>query len=340
MPRGIARSANWFIVMTSETFFRIFARTVQCVSVQLAIWFFISSTGYAEEGDESDPGQSNATEEELKKPVVENVSTNVADPPYFMRNKRVIPDFVLRDKKAGKYFTGIPLIGYDPEQGFNYGLAVQRYFNGPRDSPYFTHAPYRKKVSIAAANSTEGATRVVLAYDQPYVKDTPWRIGAYVGFVKTERENYFGNDARSLDALSYPGSSRTYEKIEDYYDSQDQVINGTTYSHYNRYFRQDLIAAFNLEYDLLGGKLRPLVGFQVDFADIDDYTGKGSNGGTNAPTLLFTDQQNGRINGFEGGWNNLIRMGITYDTRDYEPNPTRGGGGSVTRSGRDGHYWF
>ena len=263
-------------------------------------------------------------EEELPKPGTLVASTNATELPYFMRNKTGIPEFILSDKREGSYFTGIPLIGYDPEQGFNYGLAIQRYYNGDRDSPFFTHAPYRKRLSIAAANSTEGAARAVLAYDQPYIGDTPWRVGSYVAWIKTERENYFGSDSSSLDALSYPGSPRVYDKIDDYLDSQQQVINGVTYSDYNLYFRQDLIAAVNLEYDLMGGRLRPLIGFQVDFADVDDYTGRESNGGTNAPTLLRTDQDAGRIKGFDGGWNNLIRFGVTYDTRDYEPNPSRG----------------
>lgn len=267
---------------------------------------------------------------------VEQISTN--EIPYFMRNKNGLPELVLRDKRENNYFTGIPLIGFDPEQGFNYGLAIQRYENGPKDSPFFTHSSYRRKITIAAANSTGGSSSAILSYDQPYVNDTPWRIRSYVAWIKSERENYFGNDDRSLGALNYPGSPQTFSKINDYQNSQERVIDGSTYSHYNLYFRQDIVAAFNLEYDLMGGILRPLIGIQIDYSDIDDYTGKEFNGGINEPTLLATDQQQGRIEGFEGGWNNLMRVGLTFDTRDYEPNPTRGVVGQLLAQGGVGAF--
>jgi len=267
-----------------------------------------------------------------EKPGVENLSTNSNEVtgvltnamPEFMRKKPSLPVLVLRDKREGTYVTGIPLIGYDPEKGFNYGLALQRYEDGPKDSPYFTHAPYRRKITLSGANSTGGSAHAILFYDQPNVNDSPWRIRTYVAWVKNERSNYFGNNDHTMDALMYPGSPESFSKIDDYKDSQERVINGATYADYNLYSRQDGVAAFNLEYDFLGGTLRPLIGFQIDYADIGDYTGREYNGGTNEPTLLFTDQQQGLVWGFNGGWNNLMRLGLTYDTRDYEPNPTRG----------------
>lgn len=288
-----------------------------CTLSAVAVWISLLTAA---------PGAAADKHEDTLNPAAGDIvtATNVTELPEFMRYKTATPEFILDKKREGGYFTGIPLIGFDPEQGFNYGLAIERFQNGPRDSPYFTHAPYRRKVTIAASNSTEGSGRIVMGYDQPYLNDTPWRITAYGGWLTVDRENYFGNTARTLGPLSYPGSARVYDKIDDYYDSQEQVNNGTTYSHYNLYRRQDYIAAFNLQYDLLGGRLRPLAGFQVDYADIDDYTGKESDGGTNAPTLLLTDQQAGSIIGFDGGWNNLLRLGLTYDTRDYEPNPSRG----------------
>jgi outer membrane protein assembly factor BamA len=86
-----------------------------------------------------------------------------------------------------------------------------------------------------------------------------------------------------------------------------------------------------LERDLLGGRLRPLIGFQVRHVDIDDLTGKqvkkiaeGSSKGTQLPTRLLEDCAAGVIIGCDGGWDNYFRFGLTYDSRNFEPNPGRG----------------
>jgi len=36
------------------------------------------------------------------------------------------------------------------------------------------------------------------------------------------------------------------------------------------------------------------------------------------------DASSGSIRGFDGGFDNNLRVGLSYDTRDYEPNPTSG----------------
>ena len=80
----------------------------------------------------------------------------VPAPPGFMRNKPRIPEFTLKDKKEGWYFTGIPLIGVDPDSGFNYGASIQWYDDGPKGSPFFYYAPYRKRVAATVLLTTKG----------------------------------------------------------------------------------------------------------------------------------------------------------------------------------------
>jgi hypothetical protein len=122
-------------------------------------------------------------------------STNlppVLPPPKFMANKSPLPDLLLKDKRADRYFTGFPAIGWDPETGFNYGAAVQWFDNGSTNSPFFRYTPYRKRLALAAAGSTGGSTRAIIGYDQPYVDDSPWRIRTGVFFDQNKDENYFG----------------------------------------------------------------------------------------------------------------------------------------------------
>jgi hypothetical protein len=90
-------------------------------------------------------------------------STNlppVLPPPEFMEKKVPLPDLLLKDKRAGRYVTGFPAIGWDPETGFNYGAAVQWFDNGPADSPFFRYTPYRE-LTVNRSRLEQRAARVV-----------------------------------------------------------------------------------------------------------------------------------------------------------------------------------
>src|SRR5437763_693879 len=65
-------------------------------------------------------------------------AATVPAPPEVMRNKPPIPEFLLKDKREGTYFTGLPLIAVTPESGVVYGGTVQWYDNGSKDSPFFS----------------------------------------------------------------------------------------------------------------------------------------------------------------------------------------------------------
>jgi hypothetical protein len=84
-----------------------------------------------------------------------------------MRNKRPIPEFLLKDKREGAYFTGLPLIGVTPESGVVYGGSVQWYDNGSKENPFFSYAPYRKKINATLAFGTKGRQEYILEYDRP-----------------------------------------------------------------------------------------------------------------------------------------------------------------------------
>jgi hypothetical protein len=145
-------------------------------------------------------------------PVLSGDSTNlppVLPPPEFMGKKPPLPDLLLKDKRSGRYATGIPIIGWDPETGFNYGAAVQWFDNGPADSPFFRYTPYHEQVAVGAAGSTGGSYRALLAYDRPYFGDSPWRLRVIGGFERNNRENYFGIGESTLGPLTYPGPTLT-----------------------------------------------------------------------------------------------------------------------------------
>ena len=109
---------------------------------------------------------------------------SILPPPDFARNKPLLPEFTLKDKREGTYFTGIPIIGSDPDNGVATGAQVQWYDNGAKDSPFFYYAPYRNRVAATADITTRGTQEYYLEYDQPYVADSPWRVRAFGVYMR------------------------------------------------------------------------------------------------------------------------------------------------------------
>jgi outer membrane protein assembly factor BamA len=254
-------------------------------------------------------------------------STNlppVLPPPEMLTKRSPLPDLLLKDKRTGSYFTGFPAVGWDPESKFNYGAAVQWYDNGPADSPFFRYTPYRRQVAVAASGSTGGTRRALIGYDHPYVADSPWRIRSAAFYEENKFQNYFGVGESTLGPLTFPGSTKKYDNFEDYERALEQVVNGQTWARYNDYHRRQAGATATIERDFLGGRLRPLLGFQFSHIDVRDYTGETIDGAVMQPTRLFTDFQSGKIVGFEGGWDNALKVGLTFDTRDFEPDAASG----------------
>ncbi len=250
---------------------------------------------------------------------------SIPPPPDLVSNLHPIPAFILEKKQEGSYFTGIPVIASDPETGVSLGASIQWYDNGSKDNPLFYYAPYERMINLTADASTEGYQEYILEYDQPYIAGSPWRIRAHAAFYEDKYADYFGVGEKTLGQLSFPGTPGvTYQRTSSYFDALNEVRNGETWARYNSYDRRQPLLVFNLERSLWGGLLRPLIGFQVSHVDVRDYTGSIVNGAVNQETLLYQDYRNGSIRGFDGGWLNFARVGLTYDSRDYEPNPTSG----------------
>ena len=257
-------------------------------------------------------------------PAAGQTVTNESSPPDFMANKHPMPDQLLKDKRPDTYMVGFPAIGYDPESKFTFGAIGQIFDNGPTNSPFFRYAPYRERYAVGATASTGGNLRAFVGYDRPYLNDTPWRLRGAGLFAYTSYENYFGVGDSTLDPLTYPGSTQEYSNFDDYTDALNRNVNGQTWARYNQYRRTEGRGVVSVERDYLGGRLRPLLGLQFSYVDVHDYTGSDVDGAVQQETRLRSDYLAGRIVGFDGGWDNALKFGLTYDTRDFEPDPASG----------------
>jgi hypothetical protein len=251
------------------------------------------------------------------------------DRPDFMSNKPYLPEFLLRNKREGWYVTGFPAIGWDDEQGFAVGALAEVFDNGAKDDPFFRSTPYRTKLQLGVQFTSERVGRFIGHLDVPYILDSPYRLRVDTEIVRNPLRNYFGVGNDSMKRLNFPGQPGVgFEEFEDYQRALDQSVGGLTYANFNRWKSKEIPVTVSVERDLFGGLVRPLVGLRVLHIDVDDYTGRtvsaDSGRAVEQPTKLLTDFQSGRIIGLDGGWDNAFRVGLTFDTRDFEPNPTEG----------------
>lgn len=254
----------------------------------------------------------------------------VPPPPDFMRNKRRMTDADLEDKRENGYVTGLPLINSDPDVGVGFGARVYYYNNGAREDPIFAYSPYRHRAYGQVFGTTNGFQFHTLDYDAPYLAGLPIRLKATFAFERNTAAHYYGHGERSLSRLRFPGSPVKYASASDYDDALRQIQpNGTAFTRYDHYILTRPQGIVTIERDFFGGVVRGLVGLTVSHATIDSWTGRtvesiGDLEAKQAPTRLDTDCAAGRVVGCAGGWNNTLKLGVVYDTRDFEPDPNSG----------------
>lgn len=253
----------------------------------------------------------------------ENEQPPVLPLPHFARYKHAQPDLLLKDKKEGRYITPIPIIGFDPDTGFNVGAGASFFQNGKKTSPFFRIAPYEQMFLVQFIATTEKVYQFTAYYDQPYLMGTPWRVRGELELYKNPIYNYFGI-GNAGQQLAFPGSSRVFGSYRDYKNALEEVTNGTSYSHYDEFKYSKVAVRGSAEYDLVGGLVRPLFGFQVSHIWVSDYSGGVKDGVLQQSTHLQDDCNAGTAKGCKGGNDIYLKLGLTFDTRDFEPDPKKG----------------
>ncbi|EQA37797.1 outer membrane protein, OMP85 family [Leptospira inadai serovar Lyme str. 10] len=108
---------------------------------------------------------------------------------------------------------------------------------------------------------------------------------------------------------------------------------------YNRYQIQTPMINLSTERSYVGGTVRLVAGIKASDNIVHTFDGKFVQGhdpllggdplnyGAKVPngkTRLTQDQEAGKILGYAGGFVNTLRIGLVYDTRDFEPDPNSG----------------
>jgi outer membrane protein assembly factor BamA len=248
------------------------------------------------------------------------------------RAEPLSPADLARKNERG-YVTGLPLFAYSTDLGFGAGARAYYYWNGERDDPRFATTPYLHRVFLQVFASTRGLQFHWLDYDAPKIAGSPYRLRAQLIFQRNINSNYFGLGSSSLDPLRFPGSPSTYASYADYTAAQQQISGSTTYTKYDQYDLLRPAAVASVERMFADDHVRVLGGFGVTYTRIRDYSGKrvdaidaggAATTATMATTRLAEDCAAGKVVGCTGGRDNYLRLGISYDTRDFEPDPNRG----------------
>lgn len=255
-------------------------------------------------------------------------------PPADFARKRRLSDEDLARKKEDGYFTGLPLANYDADSGFGAGARAYYYWDGKRTDPLFAYTPYEHRVFAQAFASTGGLQFHWLDYDAPALGGTPWRVRTQLIYVRNTSQNYFGIGERGR-KLRYSGApGATFDTYESYAEDQARPrADGTTYALYDKMLLERPLGIMSLERTLLGGVLRSLVGFGFMYNRLGEYSGKtstvkdASGADVELPTSTTRFREDcaaGLVVGCGGGWDNTLRLGLAFDTRDFEPDPNAG----------------
>jgi len=240
----------------------------------------------------------------------------------------------LARKNDGGYVTGLPLAAFSTDIGLGLGARAYYYWNGHRDDPQFARTPYLYRVFLQAFASTRGIQFHWLDLDVPRLLDSPYRVRGQLIFMRNINSNYFGIGKATLAPLQLPGTGKTYGSYDDYSaDLAKLNADGQTLGRYDQYDLLRPIFIASIERLFLDDRVRVLGGLGATYARVRDYTGRqvdvvdaaGHDGkAIEATTRLATDCAAGRLVGCGGGRDNYLRLGVSYDTRDYEPDPNRG----------------
>ncbi len=223
-----------------------------------------------------------------------------------------VPD--LENKKEGWFPDLFPEINYQPDTGIGLGVGGHYTFDGSRSDPLFAYTPYRHRLFAQVYASTGGYQQDFVGYEGVALGDSPYRLRAALVYERNTAANYFGNGSATLADLAYQGKS---------YSTYGAAVAAATAASVPQYFHYGYERPQGqalLERSFFGGRVRALYGVNVQHVIITRYDGASAS----SPTKLGADCAAALATGCDGGWNNTLRAGVAYDTRDYDPDANSG----------------
>lgn len=218
--------------------------------------------------------------------------------------------------KTGLNFGPLPIVAYDADRGLQYGaqLNIYNFDDG-------SHYPNPKSSWLLEASAyTKGSYKFILNYDQRKLTENI-RMSACFGYY---------NDG-ALDFYGFGGYQNRFdmELIESAINYTNPESYKKTPKGFYRYSRELVKAKVDLTGKITDG-LYWEVGYNFNWVDIGSFKPDGYtlfNNDIPGGTTLFDLYKLWDIipsNQRDGGLVSSIRVGLMYDTRNIENNPTKG----------------
>lgn len=216
--------------------------------------------------------------------------------------------------KTGWTFGALPAVSYNTDLGFQYGALVNFFYYGDgKTYPKYLHSLYGE-----VSRYTKGSGINRFFYDSEHL---------IPGIRITSDLSYLTEKA--LDFYGFNGYDAVFNK--EWSDDTDTAnyVSRMFYRHERKMFRfmTDFQGKFGYK------PLRWVAGFGVlknTIAPVDiERLNKGKDDEDklpDVPGLYDKYVEWGVIDAGEkdGGWSNYLKVGLVFDTRDFEPNPMKG----------------
>ena len=278
------------------------------------------------------------------------------------REKRLLPEDI-RNKREGWYATGLPELTVDPIRGLTVGANAFLFNNNDRTDPFYYFTPYRIRYAMGLRVAQNGRIDAELNVDVPFIFNSKWRFRGDFIYANDPNWQYFGIGSQTLNNLRYQ-DKRTGNIVENarfpqYYENLALTRPGRgpafgedpneTYTdvHFNEVDYSQFLLGLALERTFFEGRMRLMLGAEILVIGIEQYdkrttveaidinTGE-ETGAVQGQTRLTRDFLAGQqgdansswarfnIGGYNGGRIGLLQTGLMWDTRDLEPDPSRG----------------
>jgi len=212
-------------------------------------------------------------------------------------------------ERTGWGWGGVPAVNYNADEGFGYG-AILDLFNYSKGG----YEPYYFKVNNQIFFTTRGKQDHAIFFDSPYILGDGLRINGRIRYKKETYLPYYGlgNDSQF---------NASFIETDDDGNSLDSLHG----KHYYTLKTEQVICYVNvmkaLKYRQDG---RPLISALSGLGFYQVRPGENKNDGI--PTQYELDRQAGILTkrDTEKSFNDYLKFGLVYDSRDNEPAPNRG----------------
>lgn len=255
--------------------------------------------------------------------------------PDFVPVNRLLSAQELAKKRTGYFLTGLPSLSSDPLSGVGAAFNGQLFYNGERGDRLFAYTPYVAKLSMQLQHTTLNTSRLQLGLDAPYLADSPWRLRLDLKAKNDPNKVFFGLTEATLQPLpggSYAAYNSSLNAIRPGSAPGEAAEVSDALRH--RFREVEWMGNAKLERSLFDGNWRLLFGYELQHLSYpsflgtpveakDPATGQKRSVPAGSP-LLDQAAASGEAFGTQGGIVSLVQTGLIYDTRDFEPDPTRG----------------